>query len=168
MATPITDEERARVKELHAQGMSRNDIARVINRSGDTVSKIAREAGLSFDRSMTIAATNARQADMAAERVRLTERLLEAADQALDAIKGPVVVYSFGGRDNTFAEETLDHAPVDMINTAIRAGKTAHDAMSRIVERESGHLEEAVSFLDKLSAAIDAAHEEEHPADAAE
>ncbi|MGW1678517.1 helix-turn-helix domain-containing protein [Saccharopolyspora sp. NPDC002376] len=50
-ASPITDADRERVRELHTQGKTRNHIASEIGRSPSTVSKIARELGLSFDRS---------------------------------------------------------------------------------------------------------------------
>ncbi|MGW1680539.1 helix-turn-helix domain-containing protein [Saccharopolyspora sp. NPDC002376] len=50
-ASPITDSDRTRARELHEQGKTRNDIAKTLGRSPSTVSKLARELGLSFARS---------------------------------------------------------------------------------------------------------------------
>lgn len=59
MPRPITDADRERVRELHVQGKTRNDIAREIGRAPSTVSKPARALGLPFDRSKTAAARGA-------------------------------------------------------------------------------------------------------------
>ncbi|WP_221761289.1 helix-turn-helix domain-containing protein [Kibdelosporangium aridum] len=66
----ITDADHDRVRELHAEGKTRNDIARAIGRSPSTVTGIARKLGLTFDRSATAAATHARQIDNRARRTR--------------------------------------------------------------------------------------------------
>src|SRR5690606_40817928 len=58
---PVTDAERARVRELHAQNKGRNEIAEAIGRSAGTITNLAREMGLSFDRSATAAATEAKK-----------------------------------------------------------------------------------------------------------
>lgn len=42
---PVTDEDRRRVRELHAEGLSRNAIGKEIGRSGRTVSRIADAEG---------------------------------------------------------------------------------------------------------------------------
>nr|WSX76182.1 helix-turn-helix domain-containing protein [Streptomyces sp. NBC_00899] len=46
--TPVTDEERERIRELHAQGLGRNEIARTIGRGTRTVSIQAAAMGLTF------------------------------------------------------------------------------------------------------------------------
>jgi len=108
---PLTDDERAHIVDLARTGMSRNDIARETGRALGTVTKVCHEAGHDFDRAATKAATAARQADNAARRAELSSRLLDEANRALDDMHGPYRVYSFGGRDNTYAEHTLDTPP---------------------------------------------------------
>lgn len=76
---PISDAERARVAELHAQGMSRAEIARTIGRAASTVGKIAERLGLTWSREKTVAATAARQADLASRRAELAAILLDDA-----------------------------------------------------------------------------------------
>lgn len=78
----ITPDERHRVTALAAEGWSRNAIARELGRSTGAVSRIAAEAGVTFDRAATAAATSARQADQAATRVELGCSVLEAAEAA--------------------------------------------------------------------------------------
>ncbi|GAA4175810.1 hypothetical protein [Gryllotalpicola koreensis] len=165
MATPITDEERERFRELFDQGLARNDIARIMNRSGWTVTQMAKSAGVSFDRSITIAATAARSSDLAEKRSVLAEEMVEAAFQALIEVrKKPYLVGAFGGRDGTWHEQYLESAPVAEIRQALTSAGIAFDKASRIVERDTGELHQAVSFLGRLQEAISAVYEEEHQA----
>lgn len=76
---PVTDAERARVAELHAQGLSRGAIARDLGRSADTVGRIAAAANLPFDRAQTKKATEAKQVDNRARRAVLIEEAYEQA-----------------------------------------------------------------------------------------
>lgn len=78
---PLTDADRRRVAKLHAKGLNRNAIAREIGRAQSTVSKIARELGLSFDRSRTTAATQARQVDAKHRRAELADLALDDAHE---------------------------------------------------------------------------------------
>ncbi|MEF3114497.1 helix-turn-helix domain-containing protein [Streptomyces chrestomyceticus] len=88
MAAPITDEDRAEVRRLHAAGRSRNQIARGIGRSSSTVSKIAREEGLRFEGGARVApATEARQLDLAEQRRQLVARLYARAGANLDRVE---------------------------------------------------------------------------------
>jgi len=100
---PVDNHQRARVRELHKQGLSRNEIARLLEMSSSTVSNIARDAGLSFDRTKTEQATAAKVADAKARRAelaelliddahRLRQRLWEPAQQVLGSIEGPQII----------------------------------------------------------------------------
>ena len=67
MGRPI-DDDREQVRRLHAQGKSRNEIAKTIRRSPSTVSKIAAacDPPLTFDRAAEVeTATRVRRADLA-------------------------------------------------------------------------------------------------------
>lgn len=57
MAAKLSTEERSRLKDLHAEGRGRNEIARDLDRSPGIVSKVAAQMGLAFDRSHTKKAT---------------------------------------------------------------------------------------------------------------
>jgi ribosomal protein L17 len=106
-ARPLTAKDRAAVKRLHAQGKSRNDIARAIGRSPSTVSKLAAELGLTFERGPQVAAaTAARKADLAARRAAFAEALQDTAERELAKMTAPTLYFEWGGKDHKYAEKT--------------------------------------------------------------
>lgn len=73
----ITAEVRSRIIDLALSGMARNAIAREVGVGAGTVSRVAKERGLSFDRATTTAkATAAKAADSATLRAELAADLL--------------------------------------------------------------------------------------------
>jgi hypothetical protein len=87
----MTQAERDRVAELHAAGKSRAAIARELKRSPSTVGRVADALGLSWDRTATAAATEARQVDLAARRAELAATLLDDAFRLRDRLWAPYV-----------------------------------------------------------------------------
>lgn len=137
MAAPITDADRARVRHLHAEGKSRNAIARAIERSAATVSKIAAHEGLAFSGGARVAAaTEARRADAAARREQLAE---DSLDAALRQVEQTV------GADS--ARDARDRA------TAARALTEVHARVSELA-RHSGTGSAGGSMLDRLADAL--------------
>ncbi|MFF0744201.1 helix-turn-helix domain-containing protein [Streptomyces sp. NPDC004111] len=137
MAEPITDRDRAEVRRLHAEGKSRNQIARSTGRSASTISKIARAEGLAFSGGARVAAaTEARRADAAARREQL-------ADEALNGALGQVV--RTGGAEN--ARDARDHA------TAARALTEVHARVAELTRR-TGTGSSGGSMLDRLGEAL--------------
>lgn len=109
---PVTDADRKRVRELHAQGLSRNEIARQSGRSQRTVSRLAAEMGLSFERAgATAKATEAKKADGATRRAQLQLDALAAAQKLMGQMFAPALVYNFGGKENDYNSTTLDEPP---------------------------------------------------------
>ncbi|MFB7776911.1 helix-turn-helix domain-containing protein [Streptomyces bauhiniae] len=99
----MTDEERERVRQLHADGMGRNDIAKTLGRSGRTVSEIAKGLGISFARGAEVrAATEVRQADLADRRAALAQRLQDVAERELEKVNKPHTYFDWGGKDHDF------------------------------------------------------------------
>jgi hypothetical protein len=98
--TPTGPANVARVLELHEQGKGRNEISREVGIGLATVSRIVKQAGLSFDRSRVAAATEARTIDNRARRSELAGELLTKAQQMLAMMDGPFTAFAFGGRDN--------------------------------------------------------------------
>lgn len=78
----ITDDQRAEVLKLHAQGHARNEISRRVGISAGSVTNICRASDRTFDRSETKQATEARKVDLAAGRTRLAEKMLLLAVHA--------------------------------------------------------------------------------------
>ncbi|MDT3395581.1 helix-turn-helix domain-containing protein [Streptomyces sp. B1866] len=130
----MSERDRQGVRRLHADGKSRNEIARAIGRSASTVSKIAREEGLVFSGGARVAAaTEARRADAAARRELL-------ADEALDGALGQVA--RAGGAET--ARDARDHA------TAARALADVHARIAELA-RANGRASTGGSLLDKLA-----------------
>jgi len=157
-----SDQEQA-AHELFNRGSGRNLIARELGVSKTSVTRWAEENNLKFDRSSTAAAVAAHAVDMAAERIRLVKGMIENADEALESVKGPVIVYSFGGKDNTYEEHELEEAPVSMRREAQTVAAIAVDKLTRIVETDQGAAHAASSVVDKLLGAVTAAYDAEHP-----
>lgn len=167
----ISDVQRQQVIDLHAQGLPRNQIAREVGISAGSVTNICHAEGLSFDRSGTKHANEARQVDLAAGRIRLAEKMLAASEEMLDTIDGPYEVYNFGGKDNTFESRVLDSAPVEVRRNVITTAGITFDKLTRIVEKSDTGLEQAVGVLDTIADGFRAAAEKyrsETPTDASE
>lgn len=122
---PVTDELRARVVALHGDGLGRNAIAREVEVSGATVSKIARQLGLSFDREQTAFALRARQLDLSDIRERIARKFLVRAEQALDDMESPVTIGQFGGSDNTWNERLLEQPTIEARSVLMRTATAA-------------------------------------------
>jgi ParB-like chromosome segregation protein Spo0J len=141
---PINDDDREQVRRLHAEGLGRNDIARAIGRSPSTVSKIAAALGLTFDRTATAVATEARKADARAMRAEIAIGLLEDVVRLRAQLFKSCTVFNFGGKENTFEQALIDEPTfadkrniLTAIGTAVdRAMKL--DAYDKIDETLSG------------------------------
>lgn len=165
-AAPLPEADRTRILKLHGQGMTRNDIARETGRSGSTVTKVVHDAGLSFDRTATKAATEARKADLAARRADLRIKFLDRADELLDMFDKPVTVFNFGGRDNTYEERTLDRPTIGDMRSLIQAAATASTQEIRIGQADADQGEQAArSLLGGLAVALGLANPDPEPGD---
>lgn len=102
-AKPVTDAERQRVRELHAEGKGRNEIAEILGRGGRTISTIAKDLGLSFSRAAEVRqATEIRQADLAARRAAFALTLQDIAEREAAKINAPHTYWDWGGKDHDF------------------------------------------------------------------
>ncbi|WP_079405461.1 helix-turn-helix domain-containing protein [Streptomyces sp. 3211] len=157
MARPITDKDRAAVRRLHGQGMSRNDIARKISRSPSTVSKIATALDLSFDRAAEVAvATEVRRADLASRRTALAAILQEDAERLRAQLWEPCTIGAFGGKDNVWSETRLDRPTFADQRAILAATGTAIDRSLKLAPAEGGQAgaEQVRSMLGALGEAL--------------
>jgi hypothetical protein len=159
---PITEEDKRRVRDLHAAGESRNAIATAIDRSGATVSKIAKELGLSFDREGVKAATEAKVADARARRAALMLDLLDDAAKLRRQMWVETTYIDHGGRDFTKAEwKQPEPSAADKLKL-MQATATAANASMKLEEHDTGNggVEGAKSMLGALAAGLQAAYEQ--------
>ncbi|MER6112417.1 hypothetical protein [Streptomyces hirsutus] len=83
MARTFSAEDEEQLRQLHADGVSRNEIARRMEWSVATITNHANRLGLAFDREATRAATDARQVDLKAQRQAIQQELLELAREQM-------------------------------------------------------------------------------------
>jgi hypothetical protein len=151
---PITDTDRDRVRDLHADGKTRNDIARAIGRAPSTVTGIAHALGLSFDRTATAAATHARQVDNRARRTEIVARLYDRAEQLLGRLEADR--YTFTATTvHGIETKTLDHVPAPD-EKALASAMSAHLAAAARLEQVDADkgAEGAKSMLGGLAVAL--------------
>lgn len=152
---PITDADREKVRTLHGAGRTRNDIAREIGRSSSTVSKIAADLGLSFDRAATAAATAAKSADLAARRVTLAERLHDDAERLREQLWQPHTYFDWGGKDHSFDKHTApEPTPADKRSLMGAVSVAIDKSLKLVPPRDEQGAADAVSMLDQLAAGI--------------
>ncbi|MFF5670274.1 helix-turn-helix domain-containing protein [Streptomyces hygroscopicus] len=112
---PVTEEDYKAVRKLAAKGKGRNEIAREIGRSSRTVSEIAAKLDppITFDRTATAVATEARKIDAKARRAAIIERTyarIEKLHDRLDAADSGN--YKFTTNTvNGIETQRLDHVP---------------------------------------------------------
>jgi hypothetical protein len=148
---PVTDEDYRRVRELHALGMGRNAIAREISRSQRTVSVLAAEMHLTFDVTMTEDATRARVAQLAEKRAVLADALTDDALRLTAQLWQPATIYSFGGKENTYAWEQVDEPPAHDKKALVSAATQAAAQSLRLVPpTDDSGADDARSMLGKL------------------
>jgi hypothetical protein len=153
--TPVTAEDEAAVRRLHADGKSRNDIAREIGRSPSTVSKLAGKLGLSFDREATAAATAAKSADLAARRIAFAETLHDSAETLHRQLFAPCIVGAFGGKDNVCSQKRLDRPMFADQRQIMSSVSIALDKSLKLVPpRDEQGAAEGVSMLVSLADGI--------------
>ncbi|MEE4598234.1 helix-turn-helix domain-containing protein [Streptomyces sp. DSM 41524] len=134
---PVTEETDEEVRQLHAEGLSRNEIARRLQRSGRTVSVIAQRLGLSFDRAATEEATRARMADLAERRAILAEALQDDAERLTEQMWEPAKIYNFGGKDNTYEDRDVPEPPADAKRALMATAAQAIDRSLKLVPPET-------------------------------
>ena len=157
--TPLSDEQRQQILDLHAAGNTRNDIAREVGRSGSTVTKVVHDAGLTFDRTDTEAATKARRADLAERRTQALDRemqILEAAQEhVLEVVvsksrKHKRIIKAAMGADQV---TELDFLPADDARNLANARSSSVGIIAKLTDNDAG-AEAAKSILVGLAEAI--------------
>jgi len=156
-ARTFSDENRARLRELHAAGRSCRQIADDLGFSPATISKYARDLGLVFDRAQTDLATRARSIDLLESRQLLAQKMLQIGHDQLDATERPFLAFNFGGKDNTYSEHRMPRPPVDAVRSMVTTAAIAFDKASKILDKANPGLEVAEGILDAAASAFEAA-----------
>lgn len=160
----VTPAEEDQVRALHAQDLSRNEIARRLNRSAQTISRIAKDLGLSFHRGSAPGlkeATEARKADARARRAALALDLLDDITLIREQLRGAVMAYQVGGKDNTLSYgEVPRPSPRDLMHLSAAVGNLT-DRHIRLAEHDADPgIDAAKSMLGALAAGLGAAYDQ--------
>jgi len=166
-AAPLDDDEIQAIRDLHAQGLGRNEIARAIGRGTRTVSVHAADMGLAFDRAeMTETATRVRAADLAEKRAILAEALTDDALRLSEQMWQPAKVFNIGGKDNTYTDKDVPEPPADAKRALMGAAGMAIDRSLKLVPPVHGDgADEARSMVGKIMTGLAAIYEEQQAAD---
>ena len=158
---PLTQADRDRVRELHAAGRNRNQIAKDIDRSGATVSKLAAELGLSFDREQVKAATDAKVADAREKRSQLMLDYLTDAQRLRQQLWGATEYREHGGRDFVCRKWTQpEPTPADKLKL-MQASATAAASSLKLDHHDADRgADGAKSMLGALAAGLQAAYDQ--------
>ncbi|MEV8042448.1 helix-turn-helix domain-containing protein [Streptomyces griseoluteus] len=159
-ANPVTDEERERVRQMHADGMGRNDIAKALGRSGRTVSEIAKGLGLSFARASQVQqATEIRRADLAARRAELAIKFHDVAERELGKVDKPHKYFDWGGKEHDYDERWQDEpTPADKRAYVSLAATASTQSLRLSPPKEEGGAGEVGSLLTNLFDQLRARH----------
>lgn len=169
MPKRLPDAKRAAIAKDIKAGGKRNEIARKHSVSASTVTGIAREASLgsAFDRSMTVTATRAREADCKAMRVQLKADLLADAQRLRRRAWSKYKIAVPGPEGAEIV--TLDLPPLPDVRAAYAAIGTCTDKSLRLEQHDSdGNADHAKSMLGRLFTGLALAVEgdtQETPAD---
>lgn len=170
---PVNAETRARAVALMEQGKTRNAIARELEISGGTVSRIAEDVGHKFDRYQTEVALAAITIDLAKDRGVLAKMMLAEAMRSLEDMHNPAVMVQFENghlteefnedgilmrRTHTpgvFREHVLDEPTFsDKRNLMTIAGIAVTKVAELTRQTDAAGSTEAVSFVDGLIALL--------------
>jgi transposase-like protein len=142
----LTDEEREQIADAIRAGRPRNEIARAFDRSQGTVSRIARQAGLEFDRSITKQATEAKQSDNAHRLEILKGRFLEESERLLSEMTSPTTVIKF--HQGEWFETDLDQPThIDQRNIMWTAGGAIRNYLE--IDAHQGGGEDSFAAVDQ-------------------
>lgn len=157
-SNPVTDKDRKKLKELHAAGKGRNQIARELKRSPRTISVLAEELGLTFDRTMTAVATQARVIDSKARRAAIIAGLYDVAEDDLTYLKDDtfeLVEVSMGAP----VRYETNRLPAQDRKALITGISTATTAAARLEALDTNNgVDDAKSMLGQLAAGLTAAY----------
>ncbi len=162
MPPRIPDDKRSAIlADIEAGKKGRNQIARDHGVGVGTVTKIAKDAGVTtaFDRADLKKATEAAALDNKALRVRTARRFLDKANELLDQMDEPHLVFNFGGKDNTYEEHLLNKPPTGDLKNLMVSAATAIDKHLVLERHDSATSDAASSLLDAVANGLQNAYE---------
>ncbi|MGW2707305.1 hypothetical protein [Streptomyces sp. NPDC001340] len=154
MARTFSAEDEERLRQLHADGLPRNEIARQMGWAVGTITNHASRLGLSFDREAVRAATDARQVDLRDRRQRIQEQLLDLAENAIGRTQSRYLLHGFSHTGEIVAE-WLQQPPAKETKDLTAAATSALARFDQKAKDDAGANDRNLSAIDRfLSAAM--------------
>ncbi|MET8114040.1 hypothetical protein [Streptomyces prasinus] len=155
MARTFSAEDEEQLRQLHADSVSRNEIARQMGWSVGTITNHAQRLGLSFDREAVRAATDARQVDLKDRRQRIQEQLLGLAERSIERAQTRYLVHGWTHTGESVAE-WLQQPPAKETKDLTLAASSALTSALKLAQADAGDegVSEARSMLGDLGQAL--------------
>lgn len=152
---PWTDAESDTLRQLHAQGKSLTEAAKIMGRGKATLSNKSPALGINWDRTQTAAATEAKVEDARSRRATLQLGLLADAERLRTQVWAPTMAFNFGGKDNTYEEHQLDQPTFSDQLKIMQAVSIAIDRSLKLDLHDSGEGNaHVVGLLQRTAAAL--------------
>lgn len=155
---PLSNAEKARIRDLHDQGQSRNQIAEALGRSGSTISNFCDREGLIFPHPQKEQAVTARELSVRERVVAAYERQLKILElqqskilAAYETGEWKAKLKATGGAES---QATLDFIPADDERNITGAVQSTATALKNLTPAGDEAKETAVSMADQLAAQL--------------
>ncbi|BAC73234.1 hypothetical protein AQJ43_23710 [Streptomyces avermitilis] len=153
MARTFSEADEATLRQLHADGVSRNAIARQMGFAVGTITNHARRLGLSFDREAVRAATDARQVDLKDQRQQAQQRLMDFFNHQLDRAESRYLVTGWTHTGAPVAE-WLQEPPARETKDLTSAATQALDRALKLAQFDAEHDDKNLSAMDRFLGAM--------------
>lgn len=156
---PFTDAEISELQRLHSLRLGRNAIARVMGRSDRAVTVHAGRLGLSFDRTATAAATEAKMQDAKARRAAIIEGLYDIAEDELAYLKQDAAYDLVEVSIGKPVPYTVERLPAQDRKALVSSISTATAAAARLEALDTNNgVDDGISMLGQLASGLTAAY----------
>lgn len=157
---PFSDEEIAELKRLHGLGLGRNAIAVEMGRSTRGVTVHAERLGLTFDRTKTAAATEAKKIDAKARRAAIISQLYDLAEDDLAYLKPGQQYELTEVSSGSAVNYTPKRLPAQDRRALVQSIGSALTAATRLEALDTNNgVDEGVSLLGQLATGLTAAYQ---------
>ncbi|MDX3592212.1 hypothetical protein PV749_13920 [Streptomyces sp. ID03-2B] len=169
MARTFSAEDAKTLRQLHTDGVSRNEIARQMGWSVGTFTNHAQHLGLSFDRAGVRAASDARQVDLRNRRQRIQEQFLDLAERTIGRARSAYTLTGFSHTGEIVAE-VLCEPPAKKTKDLTLAASSALPSALKLAQVDAGSegRENTRGLLQTLGEAMTAAAQDLGVSDADE
>jgi hypothetical protein len=157
-AKPLTDAEKARIRQMHADGATRNAIRDALGRSSGAITNFCQREGLTFPHPQKEQAVHARELSVRERTVAAHERQLEILElwqtKMLGGLKGQGWDTKLKGAGGSEQTARLEFLPPDDFKNAQTALTSATSAIKNLTPAGDAEKEEALSVVEQLAASL--------------